>query len=314
MLSPQNLRDSRDKAQVTYHLFSLSTRKFPDGLFCFFEGDRGGDNAYYVPRIKLFTDDYHPFRCSGREKVLKVWDLIATRPEYNKYKKAFFIDRDFNAPLLPCDPPIFETPCYSIENLYVSINVLKDILKNQFDISESTQEFEDCINLFIDRQREFLHATSLFNAWYACLIEIRNETGRKTGVNLEDQLPKDFIDFNLQSVSQNYNLEKIRLTFQNAVAISEEALQQKLTEFSMCDQNKTFRGKYQLWFLLVFLKLILIDSNKDRLVIKRQLKFKFNNDCTNTKPILNIEQALEIFSPYAETPNSLKDYLSEVVK
>lgn len=120
------LKQSRNKPQVAYQEFNLYTRQNKDGLFCFFEGK---DNAYYVPRIKHFTDNYHPIMCGGRDKVLDVYRLINIHREYDKYKKAFFIDRDFNEPLAPHNPPIFETPCYSIENFYVSVNVFKEILK-----------------------------------------------------------------------------------------------------------------------------------------------------------------------------------------
>ncbi len=51
----EKLRKSTDKAQVAYHKFCLLTGKAKEALFCFFEGK---DNAYYVPRIKRFTDNY----------------------------------------------------------------------------------------------------------------------------------------------------------------------------------------------------------------------------------------------------------------
>ena len=147
----EKLRASRDKAQVAYQEFALSTRQKKDSLFCFFEGK---DNAYYVPRIRNYTDDYCPIRCGGREKVLAVYELITRHSEYDKYKKAFFIDRDFNQPLAPRKPPIFETPCYSIENFYVSVDVFKQILINEFCLSEvSDSSFQVCVQLFKDRQQ-----------------------------------------------------------------------------------------------------------------------------------------------------------------
>ena len=121
------LRQSRGKAQVAYQDFILHTRANKEGLFCFFEGK---DNAYYIPRVKQFTNKYHPINCGGREKVLKVYDLINNHREYDQYKKAFFIDRDFNPSLSPPNPKIFETPCYSIENFYTSVNVFQEIIKN----------------------------------------------------------------------------------------------------------------------------------------------------------------------------------------
>lgn len=315
MLYTEILRLSREKPQVAYQEFALHTRENKDGLFCFFEGK---DNAYYVPRIKRFINNYHPIHCGGREKVLEVYRLITIHREYDKYKKAFFIDRDFNEPLPPHNPPIFETSCYSIENFYVSVNVFKEIIKNEFHLSEvSDPDFQVCLTLFKDRQEEFHQATILLNAWYACLVEIRNSTGREIGVNLSDNLSKDFenfIDLTLESVSANYDLEEIKQKFPNAPEIPADILNNKMTEFTNCEHYKVFRGKYEIWFMLVFLRLILRDSCKSKLFIAEKLSFTFNNDYTSPHPILTNEQALTAFNGYAETPESLNAYLMQVIK
>ncbi|MEG3859985.1 DUF4435 domain-containing protein [Microcoleus sp. herbarium12] len=305
MLYIDQLRKSREKAQVAYQEFVLHAGKGKDGLFCFFEGN---DNAYYVPRIKRFTDNYHPIKCGGRDKVLDVYRLITIHSEYDKYKKAFFVDRDFNESLPPRNPPIFETPGYSIENFYVSVDVFKEILINELHLSEVSDEaFQVCIRIFTDRQEEFHQATALFNAWYACLIEIRNKTGNQTGVNLDHKLPKDFINFTLDSVVKKYDIEKIKQTFPNASEVSEGILNTKLAEFSDCDRCKVFRGKYEMLFLVTRIELILQDSSSPQKYIQQKIKFAFGEK-------LNNEQAISIFSAYAETPETLNDYLKQVIK
>lgn len=305
MLYIEKLRKSRDKPQVAYQEFVLHARKGKDGLFCFFEGN---DNAYYLPRIKRFTDNYHPIKCNGRDKVLDVYRLITIHSEYDQYKKAFFIDRDFNESLPPRNPPIFETPCYSIENFYVSVDVFKEILINEFHLSEVSDEaFQVCMTLFRERQKQFHQATSLFNAWYACLIEIKNQTGNQTGVNLDDKLPKDFIDFTLDSVVQKYDVETIKQKFPKALEVSEDVLNTKLAEFTNCDQCKVFRGKYEMQFVVTIIELILQDSSKAQKYIQAKINFTFGEKLSN-------EQAISIFSVYAETPETLKDYLKLVIK
>ena len=301
----KELRQSKDKAQVAFQEFALSTRKFSAHLFCFFEGK---DNAYYVPRIKRFTEKYHPIKCGGREKVLEIYEIITNRPEYEDYKKAFFIDRDFNEPLKPNFPPIFETPCYSIENLYVSVDVFKDILTNEFHLSEVSDQasFDVCISLFINRQQEFHSAVSLFNAWYACLIEIRNTSGKQTGVSLDDKLPKGFVDVSLQSVTTNYDLEKIKTIFPNATEVENEVLNSKLIAFQNCDSNKVFRGKYEIQFLIKFIQLLLQDSNSSKNILKSKINFAFGDNLSN-------QQAINVFEGYAETPENLIEYLKNVI-
>ncbi len=303
MLTPDSMSESLSDAEVIFLDFGLHTRQGENALFCFFEGKLGSDNAYYVHRIKRFIDEYYPYRCGNRNNVLSVYALITGRTEYKKYKKAFFIDRDFNAPLASRIPPIFETPCYSIENFYVSVDVFKEILRNALTLSEPT-DYELCINLFIERQKEYHDATILLNAWYACLIDIRNAKGIRA-VSLDDKLPKNFIDFTLHSVSQKYDMDILKQTFPRATEISQTTLNEKITVFSNCEKHKVFRGKFELQFVITMIRLIIQDSENAKSVIKNKVKFVFSDTISN-------DQAIAIFSPYAETPDSLIDYLKEV--
>jgi len=299
----EELKSSRSKAVAAYQEFTLLTKRYKDGLFCFYEGK---DNAYYVPRIKVFISNYHSINCGGRDKVLEVYSLIIKHNEYAPYKKAFFIDKDFNQPLTPHNPPIFETPCYAIENFYVSADVFRAILKNALRLSEISEAYQTCMALFIARQQEFHQATLLFNAWYACLISLKNSTGKQTGVHLDDKLPRDFVNFsNLKSISANYTLDTIKHTFPNAPDIPQNVLDEKVGEFADCQQHQVFRGKYELWFVIVFIELILQDSTKTKSFLKEKINFSFSNKLSN-------DQAVELFSSYAETPDSLNRYLQQV--
>ncbi|MGF1534308.1 MAG: DUF4435 domain-containing protein [Bernardetiaceae bacterium] len=189
MTYAEELRQSRNKPQVAFTEFASATRKNPEHLFCFFEGK---DNAYYISRIKRFTENYYPVKCGGKQSVLDVYSLITGKEEYRKYKLGFFIDRDFNSTIGDKNPPIFETPCYSVENLYVSLSVFKEILTNEFHLSEvSDSNFETLVKLYEQRQKEFHDSVLLFNSWYSCLIERRENENIKTGVTLDDKLPNN---------------------------------------------------------------------------------------------------------------------------
>lgn len=308
MSNPAQLREGRDKPQVAYAEFLQSIGQYPGRLFCFFEGK---DNTYYVPRIKKFTSDYQPIRCGNRDSVLKVHKLISNHSEYNKYKKAFFIDRDFNKPIRETLPPIFETPCYSIENLYVSQNSFREILTNGFHLSEVSDKdvFELCYSLYQKRQEEFHNAVCLFNAWYACLMDVRNATGEPIGVNLDERLPKDFVKVSLDSVTCTYDIETIKNTFPDAHEVEESVLAAKISEFEVCNRASVFRGKYELQFLIDFIRILLSDSQREKTVIKNKVKFAFGDASS-----IGQSQALVIFSAYAETPGSLTAYLKTVTQ
>ena len=299
-----DLRKSRNKPQVAYQEFALSTRKYSNYLFCFFEGR---DNAYYVPRIKRFINEFHTVKCGGKQSVLEVYALITGRNEYKSYRLGFFIDRDFNKPVSKLVPPIFETPCYSIENLYVSVEVFKEILEHEFHLSINDKLFETLLSLYSERQQEFHKAALLFNAWYSCLVDRRENESIETGVTLADKLPSGFVKISLTDVSMHYDLAKIKGTFPNATEIDEKELEKRIHRFEGLEHHKIFRGKYELEFLLQMIKHILADSYNHKSVVKEKINFSFGDGSG-----LNHQQALNIFEAYAETPKSLLDYLKEV--
>jgi hypothetical protein len=302
------LRKSKNKPQVAFHEFALATGTRQNHLFCFFEGK---DNAYYVPRIKRFTNDYYPIKCGCKDAVLSVYTLIVNKSEYKKYKLGFFIDRDFDEPIGAKAPPIFETPCYSIENLYVSLYVFEDILTNEFHLSEITdkQLFDDLLNLYEMRQKEFHSSILLLNAWYSCLIDKKNKEGIKIDVDFKNLTLNKFISINIHNVTQNYDLQSLNDKFPNAIEIDEATLNQKIELFKSVEQHKVFRGKYEMEFLLKIIKGILLDSYKTKSIIKDKIKFSFGDGST-----LNQEQLLNIFEAYAETPQTLTDYIKTITK
>ncbi len=217
-------REREESANVQYIEFNSLVSLFPNDLVCFFEGQ---DTDYYYPRIKKYNTalEIHSVKCKGMKYVLKVHQLISFHREYDKYKKAFFVDRDFNVPLTPQNPPIFQTPCYSIENFYVSVDTFKEILKHQLNISATQPEYATYIQLFTDRQKEFHQAVCLFNAWYACLIEIKNTQKLEIDVSLEDKLPHNFVTFSLGKVTQNFatvHCFNLRLNYSNSLIINKK--------------------------------------------------------------------------------------------
>ncbi|MDR1962922.1 MAG: DUF4435 domain-containing protein [Planctomycetaceae bacterium] len=303
------LRKSKEKHQVAFQNFALSTKKYSEHLFCFFEGK---DDVYYVSRIRRVTEDFYPIECGGKQSVLDVYALIVNKPEYKKYKLGFFIDRDFNKPIGEKQPPIFETPCYSIENFYVSVNVFKMILVHAFRITESYDEqlFNDLLKLYEERQKEFHDVVLLFNAWYSCLIEKRDNEKIQIGVRLDEKFPNDFIDINLQKVSKYYDFETIKTFFPDAIEIDESILEQKVALFKTVEQHKVFRGKYELEFLLKIIKALLTDSYSHHNILKQKVSFFGFGDGS----ALNQLRLLAILEAYAETPQELIDYLEIVTK
>jgi len=298
------LRRAREEsANVAYQTFFKHIRENKNGLFCFFEGK---DSPYYHLRIKqIFVGDYFPIKCNGKPMVLKVFKLINHHRMYDKYKKAFFIDSDFDPP--ENEPKIYETPCYSIENHYTNVAVFGEILKSEWGFSEVDEDYERCIELYKNLQIQFHAAVQLFNAWYACLIDKKHELKEITGVNLDDKLPKGFVEISLDGVTSDYHFAKIQTMFPDALEVTIEEVNQKLAQFDTQNKRLIFRGKYELKFMLTVMDELLKDAsskkaNKDREYFSKSFKYSIVHS-----------QAINQFSQYAETPPELLQYIQNCI-
>jgi len=298
--SVEAMRAARiDSPNVAYMDFTKLVGANKTGLFCFFEGK---DSPYYSLRIKnVFNEGYHPIICSGKSKVLKVYELINNHEEYGKYKKGFFIDSDFDEPL--SNKKIYETPCYSIENLYTSVSVFGEILKSELGFTEIDTDFIKSVELYENLQHDYHKATTLFNAWYACLVNIRNSTHKPMEINLDKSIPQKFIFFSLGEIKSNYSLSDIKAEYPKAIDIDEDTVNAKIAKFEVLEKGKIFRGKFELHFTLKFLNSLIEDSAKT----KKYVTKKLNYHITET-------QAIPQFSQYAETPESLIKYIRRICK
>lgn len=298
-MTVEELRIAREEsANVAYITFTKHVKSDKLGLFCFFEGK---DSPYYGLRVKsVFNGNYYPINCSGKSQVLKVYELINYHREYDAYKKAFFIDRDFDVAV--SNPQIYETPCYSVENLYTDISVFHEILKSEFGLHETDEDFERCLDTYNKLQKDYHSCATLFNAWYACLVHIRNTTKQKIEVRLDDSIPKDFMSISLDGVLANYDLSAIQAKYPNAPNVDIVTLENKIMEMNAQDKGKVFRGKFELNFMLKILEALIVDSKTPQSYISRPIKYH-----------ITYSQAISQFSQYAETPEKLISYIRQVV-
>ncbi len=287
----------KNSSNVGYMTFIKYIREDKSGLFCFFEGK---DSPYYISRVRsVFQGNYYPINCTGKRQVLKAFELIQNHNVYDKYKRCFFIDRDFDPP--ENNPKIYETPCYSIENLYVSIAVFGEILKSEWGFLETDDDFKRCVEVYTKLQQEFHEAVLLFNAWYGCLIDKKHELKQKTNASLDDKMPKGFITIGLGGVRSNYDFSAIKAEFPDALKVTKKAVTLKEKAFKKVEQGLVFRGKFELHFMLMILDELKKDSNKpkkDRTFISKPVKYNITHS-----------QAISQFSQYAETPPELITYI-----
>lgn len=101
--------------------------------FCFYEGE---DGKYYDSRIRQkFDDQFITYSVGNKKEVLKLLRKITSTDLYNNVCTMFFVDRDYDESIAKDYKDLFETPCYSIENLYVQQECLLKLLQSEFGIN-----------------------------------------------------------------------------------------------------------------------------------------------------------------------------------
>jgi hypothetical protein len=301
-MTPQELIEYKNRSpNVPYHKFVLISNILGDSvLYCFFEGKE--DPSYYLSRISSYFDNCEPIVCNGRDNVIAIFSKIKSISKYKGFKIGYFIDRDFGPPINI--PGIYQTPTYSIENFYCSSWCFSRLLKNEFHITTEDSAYKKCMDFFMNRQNEFNDSILFFNAWYYCVRVESLKQNLEFNTSLNDNLPKGFVRFNLpESISQLYSLHDIKKLFPQALDVTEEVIAPYKSELEKSNRVKTLRGKYELQFLKKLLRFFIQDANT-----------RGRQDYVNTKTKFNFQDALIVsqISQYADTPSSLKRYLSNL--
>ena len=294
-MSVNTLRASRDKAVVVFTELTRLYKQYPSALYCFFEGE---DGKYYGIRIKNITrpekDFYLP--CKGKEGVLGIHRMLSARKYYANIRAAYFIDRDFDKPISEIGlNGIYETPCYSIENFYTSVQCFSEILRTEFKLIESDENFEKCVSLYVRLQEEFHNAVELLNTWIAC------QRDKSSELNISDISVSRFVNIELGKITVKYVIDDLYRIFPGAIAISQEELDARLTELRSSTRQKSFRGKFEIEFMLTFIQKLMLEANQGNYpYFTRKVKVVLS---------LSKRNIISDLSQYADTPDCLYSYL-----
>lgn len=292
------VREKENATSVAYQRFVLLINISPDSLFCFFENK---DAPYYNLRIKTnVTRSFHYISCGGKSMVLKAYKIIRGHEEYNAYRCAFFIDRDFDSSIKDTVEEIYETPCYSIENLYCGISSFQEFIKTDFQIGEEDPLYDKIVNLYEGLQEEFFQASLLFNAWYKLQKTKSEELNQKNNVSLTDSLIPSFIDLTLEKVNKKYTVESILEKYPDSLPYSESELQNSINELRASDLRLNLRGKYVFHFMTSFIRKLIEDGADatKRTILDKKVKYNMDNSTS-----------LSLLTTFAESPECLINFL-----
>lgn len=299
------LRRARARHAVAWVEFQHAHARESNGLFCFYEGYE--DIQYYrariVNRLGLSTSDEPlDFVCNGKKGVLRLRELTRDT-RFSGARLAFFVDADFddNADVSALDD-VYITPCYSIENFFVSPDVMRRILRAEFRFPEgvgTVETVEGLVVCFRDRMNEFLAATAALNEW---IFHARRDN---TELNLDDLKLLDLIDFRSVPMRVQYSLESSVLHGRVLPNFSPCGGTCSIQRLEHERRWATFRGKYLFEYMLYFV---------------RELAGR-RGPCSNllppkTRTVLTISDAsaLLTLSSYADTPACLTDFIDRLAR
>ncbi|KPA10211.1 hypothetical protein MHK_009620 [Candidatus Magnetomorum sp. HK-1] len=163
---------------------------------------------------------------------------------------------------------IYETPCYSIENFYVSVTCFKKILNTGFNFEryvEADEEiFDQCLKYFIDTQNKFHEAIAILNAW---MMQVRDTERKKekSERNIAQFNNLKFIDLfkiEIDNVKCKCNIEDyLEKKFPQIEYVSYDQLHSIIKDIR--SRSCVFRGKFELAFLNKFLRILIENLKKN---------------------------------------------------
>jgi hypothetical protein len=297
---PDYISAAKQSVSRVFMDFAQATVHNPDALFAFYEGY---DTDYYYPRIlKYTTRPIETIKCGNKDKVIRVYKMIVSKPEYNNYHKGFFIDKDFDINTDPEFSDFYVTSCYSIENFFMTNRCMEETLKHIFNFHSGDVMLEQIMDDYCIMRENFLESILLFNTWYCA---IRRKYGNMIEeIQLGNQLPKGFLkfDFPNKTVEKLYNMTEILSVFVTASQYPVTQDEMKDAEdYIRLDMLKNLRGKYVMFFLTRYI---------DHLIklFRSDAAFKEHKRAIEIHP----NNIILILSHFAETDESLVEYIKRV--
>ena len=302
----QKMQEQGSSYSVKFTEMTRIYAKDKSTLICIFEGK---DEKYYANSLNTIKGQgrWSGINTGGRSAVLKLAETVNQHPTYNKVNYAGFIDRDYEDWFVNPNPnKIYVTPCYSIENLYVTESCFRQILSAEFNITEfneNSHEFPKCLNAFINRLDDFVNGVEVFNIWAKAHRIMKRDDPETKGLNIGNVETKKIIKIDIDRSLLKYDTTDPSSVFKDILdfKLSADAIQEAANSFKTVDRTRFFRGKQQIDFMCELLSKLKSDRNS------KTPKFFSEKG----KVHLNISQdnAISELSQYADIPDCLKDFI-----
>lgn len=296
------LKENTQRAVVNtlYTELITSKSKLKD-ILLFNEGKT--DKIYYYPLYNHYLgDDWAQYAVGSKKNVLELCEKIKRDKNFGKEVR-FFVDKDFDSKIE--DNLVYTTPCYSIENFYIGENIIRAILKTEFNFvesnSEDRKEIEKVVSYYKKREKEFIKCIKPLVYWY--YYQKSNDAVNLSNLKEISSGKNPLIKFE-EGIKRNYNLSRLQELTQNFVFINKVEYKKVKTHFLKKDPVETFRGKYLFEFLKEFMNEIIRDGNQKKghkiFLKQRKTKLMSNSDLLST------------LCQYSKKPDCLKKFLEKI--
>lgn len=295
----ESMREHREDAVVAFKKFTEHKNEHQDYAFCFYEGE---DAKYYNLRIeKFFGQKYFVYKAGSKKAVLHIMKMIQSKPEYSEMCTMFFVDRDYDNSLQGQSGNLFETPCYSIENLYARKEVYAKILKAEFGLNPFDEDYEKCIELYDKRLAEFNQTILEFNA----LVKYKHQRCPEQKCMFSNVKTNHLANITLEAVKKSNNYSQTIDAIKGDLNVNEDDFRITITELEgELKPEDVFRGKNQLDFFSEIIKKLRDVNNRGGFFSKKLDNVHIN--ITNNR--------LSELSQYAVTPDELRLFLQNNFK
>ena len=283
---------------TAYNKFILEYKKYSNTGFYFIEGD---DFCYYNNRIKKYSkcSSFRNYSCGGKKNVISVRNMIANSKirldESNRLM--FFVDRDYDFDIVPED--ISVTEWYSIENFYLTLDLIKKVLENHFRLNEDEKNYIKALEYYEILYKEYSNFMRKLNVFLYTVreCEILQRKGRTdfNKVAFYKFIDKDGLE---NFKMKDYSYEELSKMYEISCSLDNELLSKNELLF-FPENHYNFRGKFELDFLKYFLKLLrkALQSGNCGFSKIKVCKYDFQMD------------TMHILSEYAYTSENLKRYI-----
>jgi hypothetical protein len=296
----------QERSSVSVH-FQTFIRKASDRslTICLLEGE---DAKYLGIRLDITSTPFpwHAIDCSGKKNVLALYKIITNHQIYKNSLIAGFVDLDFDEPLeneFKADK-IYETPCYSIENLYCTNECLSKVFSAEFKFNNNIENInliDQVLDNFRMMQNKFHQVMRPVNVWVKAHRKKECSEGFKS-LNLHNvNLDKIVKIENGGVVVSKVSTESIPSLFSDCYQLSQNELEASELELPTTDCHMHFRGKYELEFVRQYLSSIKVECDKPT--------SEFYNPKCAVKLSLSKGNFISELSQYASTPDCLKAFI-----